>query len=82
MKQVEHLLGYRASIKVMDATLRDGGLVNDFYFTDDFVKALYKTIWKRALTIWKWDTVLPRKYLMKQNSVSGNSAVMTISGKS
>lgn len=43
MKQVEHLLGYRASIKVMDATLRDGGLVNDFYFTDDFVKALYKT---------------------------------------
>lgn len=30
------------SIKVVDATLRDGGLVNDFYFDDDFVKALYK----------------------------------------
>lgn len=29
-------------IKVLDATLRDGGLVNDFYFTDDFAKALYK----------------------------------------
>ena len=43
MKQVEHLLGYRKSIKVMDATLRDGGLVNDFYFSDEFVKALYKT---------------------------------------
>lgn len=28
-------------IKVVDATLRDGGLVNDFYFDDDFVKALY-----------------------------------------
>ena len=27
----------------MDATLRDGGLVNDFYFTDEFVKALYLT---------------------------------------
>ena len=40
MKQVEHLLGYRESIKVMDATLRDGGLVNDFYFTDDFVKEI------------------------------------------
>lgn len=26
----------------MDATLRDGGLVNNFYFTDDFVKALYQ----------------------------------------
>ena len=29
-------------IKVVDATLRDGGLVNDFYFTDEFAKALYK----------------------------------------
>ena len=43
MKQVESLLGFRDSIKVVDATLRDGGLVNDFYFTDDFVKSLYKT---------------------------------------
>lgn len=30
-------------IKVVDATLRDGGLVNDFYFDDKFVKALYET---------------------------------------
>ena len=29
-------------IKVVDATLRDGGLVNDFYFEDSFVKALYE----------------------------------------
>ena len=29
-------------IKVVDATLRDGGLVNDFYFDDAFVKALYQ----------------------------------------
>ena len=29
-------------IKVVDATLRDGGLVNDFFFDDDFVRALYK----------------------------------------
>ena len=43
MKNIEGLLGYRESIKVVDATLRDGGLVNDFYFTDEFVKALYQT---------------------------------------
>ncbi len=30
-------------IKIVDATLRDGGLVNDFYFTDEFVRELYKT---------------------------------------
>lgn len=29
-------------IKVVDATLRDGGLVNDFFFDDKFVNALYK----------------------------------------
>ena len=27
---------------MLDWTLRDGGLVNDFYFTDEFVKALYQ----------------------------------------
>ena len=43
MKEVSKLLGYRESVKVVDATLRDGGLVNDFYFTDEFVKKLYQT---------------------------------------
>ena len=28
-------------IKILDATIRDGGLVNDFFFTDDFVKKVY-----------------------------------------
>ena len=37
------LVSFRPDIKVVDCTLRDGGLVNDFGFTDDFVKALYKT---------------------------------------
>jgi 4-hydroxy 2-oxovalerate aldolase len=36
-------MDYRSSVKVVDATLRDGGLVNDFYFSDEFVKALYET---------------------------------------
>lgn len=43
MKELKNLLGWRESIKVVDATLRDGGLVNDFYFTDEFVKKLYLT---------------------------------------
>ena len=36
------LLSYAPDIKVVDCTLRDGGLVDDFYFADDFVKELYK----------------------------------------
>lgn len=41
MKELSNLLNYRSDIKVVDATLRDGGLVNDFYFTDEFVRNLY-----------------------------------------
>ncbi|MCM1064400.1 MAG: aldolase catalytic domain-containing protein [Eubacterium sp.] len=43
MKEISNLISYRPDIKVVDATLRDGGLVNDFYFTDEFVRALYLT---------------------------------------
>ena len=41
MKEISNLIAYRPDVKVVDATMRDGGLVNDFYFTDEFVKALY-----------------------------------------
>jgi 4-hydroxy 2-oxovalerate aldolase len=41
MKEISKLMNYRPDVRVVDATLRDGGLVNDFYFTDEFVKALY-----------------------------------------
>ncbi|MCH5299465.1 MAG: aldolase catalytic domain-containing protein [Ruminococcus sp.] len=36
------LLSVRDDIRVVDATLRDGGLCNDFYFTDKFVEDLYR----------------------------------------
>lgn len=42
MKEISKLMGYRPEIKVLDATLRDGGLVNDFRFSDEFIKDLYK----------------------------------------
>lgn len=35
------LMTFRPDIKVLDATIRDGGLVNKFRFTDEFVKDLY-----------------------------------------
>ncbi len=33
----------REDIKVFDCTIRDGGLVNNYHFTDDFVKGVYDT---------------------------------------
>jgi 4-hydroxy 2-oxovalerate aldolase len=41
MEQKGELISYRPDIKVVDCTIRDGGLVNDFFFDDDFVKNLY-----------------------------------------
>lgn len=37
-----NLMGFRRDIKVLDATIRDGGLCNNFDFTDEFVTELYK----------------------------------------
>lgn len=42
MGQKGDLMTYRPDIKVVDATIRDGGLVNNFEFTDEFVIELYK----------------------------------------
>lgn len=38
-----NLIAFRPDIKVVDCTLRDGGLVNNFAFSDEFVKDLYRT---------------------------------------
>ncbi len=35
------LLSYRKDIRVLDCTIRDGGLMNDFRFDDQFVKNVY-----------------------------------------
>ncbi|MGN0329321.1 MAG: aldolase catalytic domain-containing protein [Lachnospira sp.] len=42
MEQKGELVSFRPDIKVVDCTLRDGGLVNNFEFTDEFVRDLYK----------------------------------------
>lgn len=38
-----NLMSVRDDVKVLDATVRDGGLCNNFEFTDEFVRELYKT---------------------------------------
>jgi len=35
-------VGYRPEIKVLDCTIRDGGLMNDHKFNHDFVRAIYQ----------------------------------------
>lgn len=42
MAQKGDLMTARSDIRVLDATMRDGGLVNNFRFSDDFINALYR----------------------------------------
>lgn len=41
MERKGSLMTYRPDVRVLDATIRDGGLVNNFRFSDEFVKKLY-----------------------------------------
>jgi 4-hydroxy 2-oxovalerate aldolase len=34
---------YREEIKVLDCTVRDGGLINNYHFTDHFVETVYRS---------------------------------------
>jgi len=35
---------FRPEIKVLDCTIRDGGLMNQWYFSDEFVRAVYEAV--------------------------------------
>lgn len=41
MNRKGNIVSFRPDVRVLDATIRDGGLVNNFYFDDEFVRALY-----------------------------------------
>jgi 4-hydroxy 2-oxovalerate aldolase len=40
---------FREQIKVLDCTVRDGGLINNHYFTDEFVRAVYQALSKAGV---------------------------------
>jgi 4-hydroxy 2-oxovalerate aldolase len=42
-KKVDSWVSYRPEVRVLDCTIRDGGLMNDHQFDDAFVKAVYET---------------------------------------
>ncbi len=44
INKIGSLLTYREDIKVLDCTIRDGGLMNNFKFDDAFVKSVYHSL--------------------------------------
>lgn len=49
INKVGSLLSYRKDIKVLDCTIRDGGLMNAFRFDDAFVSSVYKACVKSGV---------------------------------
>ena len=41
MNDIAPWVTYRPELKVLDCTIRDGGLINDHRFSDDIVRAVY-----------------------------------------
>ena len=42
---------YRKELKVLDCTIRDGGLINNYQFSKDFVKAVYRATCDAAVDV-------------------------------
>ena len=78
MAETDRLLSYRKSIHVVDATVRDGGLVNNFAFTDQFVKDLYDTNLAAGIDVMEMGYKADKICSTRRNSVSGSSATRTI----
>mgnify|MGYP001132446935 CR=1 FL=1 len=77
MKEISKLMEYRSGVKVVDATLRDGGLVNNFNFTDEFVKDLYRTNVKAGVDYMEFGYKASKD--MFDVNAFGNSAMTRIS---
>jgi len=48
-KKEGSMLTVREDIKVLDCTVRDGGLMNNYHFTDEFVRGVYETCVKAGV---------------------------------
>ncbi|HRR32287.1 MAG TPA: hypothetical protein P5557_13440 [Candidatus Sumerlaeia bacterium] len=40
---------FRPEIKVLDCSIRDGGLINQWQFTDEFVRETYRALCEAGL---------------------------------
>ncbi len=73
---------YRPDIKVLDCTIRDGGLMNDHKFDHEFVKAVYKACVDAGIDYMELGYKASKKDFFRRPSLDpGNSAMKTPSEK-
>ena len=56
-------LTVRSDVKVLDCTIRDGGLVNNYHFTDEFVKEVYKTCLEIGVDYFEIGKIVSKKVM-------------------
>jgi 4-hydroxy 2-oxovalerate aldolase len=57
---------YRKDIKVMDCTIRDGGLMNKWKFSDEFVSSVYKACVEGGIDYMEFGYKTSEKYFSKE----------------
>ena len=72
------LLSYCPDLQIMDCTLRDGGLVNDFHFSDEFVKALYQANIKSGVDYMEFGYKASKNIFSVDDFGNGNSVMKKI----
>ena len=60
-------LTFRPEIKIMDCTVRDGGLINDHQFADGFVKAVYQACVAAGIDAMEFGYKTDRKIVVPAN---------------
>ena len=75
-------LSYRPEIKVVDCTIRDGGLMNNHHFEDKIVKVVYEPASPPAWITWRSATRRRAKASNRANTAAGNTAWRRTSGAS
>ena len=73
---------YYETIKVLDCTIRDGGLVNKHDFSLEFVRRLYTLLTAAGVDYMEMVTRTLRNSSTRRNTVRGSSAMTISSGKS
>lgn len=56
-------LTVRSDVKVLDCTIRDGGLVNNYHFTDEFVSEVYNTCLEVGVDYFEIGKIVSKKVM-------------------
>ena len=63
-KNMSKWVSYRPEIKIMDCTIRDGGLMNNHLFTDEVVKAVYTACVEAGIDYMEIGYINSRRFFM------------------